>query len=164
MKHIKKYPSQETIRELFKYMPDGHLIRLASTTNPRFNNTIAGFLNKSNGYMECKIGKGKYSVHRLIWIYHHGDITKGMVINHINEDRADNRIENLEVISNRQNCLKSSRFKCGELPLGVIRNKNKKRYIAQITHKGIHYNLGTYDTIEEAESVYLKMVKEYHDE
>lgn len=35
--------------------------------------------------------------HRLIWQVYHGDIPDGMVINHINCIRDDNRIENLEL-------------------------------------------------------------------
>lgn len=51
-----------------------------------------------------KIG-AKY-LHRAVWEYYHGEIPKNRVIDHINRDRSDNRIENLRLATfkmNRQN-------------------------------------------------------------
>ena len=40
----------------------------------------------------------KIRAHRWVWINHHGSIPKGYHIHHRNEDKSDNRIENLELI------------------------------------------------------------------
>lgn len=45
----------------------------------------------------------KARVHRLIWTAFHGDIPDGLEINHINEKRDDNRLENLELLTHREN-------------------------------------------------------------
>jgi len=45
-----------------------------------------------------------WSQHRRIWEDHFGPIPKGMKIDHINGIRDDNRIENLQMLTNKQNC------------------------------------------------------------
>lgn len=43
--------------------------------------------------------------HRKIWIEKHGEIPKNKVIHHINGNKKDNRIENLECISRSEHTL-----------------------------------------------------------
>lgn len=52
---------------------------------------------KKDGVHSCT------GVHRIIAASVHGPIPEGMVVNHINSDRSDNRIENIEIVTNRQN-------------------------------------------------------------
>jgi hypothetical protein len=55
------------------------------------------------GYRVLQI-KGKFHfVHRMVWESVHGPIPEGMVINHINGVKSDNRIENLEVCTHSEN-------------------------------------------------------------
>lgn len=59
------------------------------------------------GYMRivCNVGKKRPALmaHRIIWQYFNGPIPEGMEINHKNGNRADNRLENLEVVTHKQN-------------------------------------------------------------
>lgn len=41
--------------------------------------------------------------HRLVWQWFNGDIPDGMVVNHINGVKSDNRPENLEVVTSSEN-------------------------------------------------------------
>lgn len=61
---------------------------------------------KANGYIWIsRPNKQNYSAHRLIWERVHGPVPEGMQINHINGNKLDNRIANLEVVTPSRNTL-----------------------------------------------------------
>jgi len=59
-----------------------------------------------HGYVRVSLPNGKQVLaHRVIWLAVHGHIADGLVINHRNRKRDDNRIDNLEAITPQQNTL-----------------------------------------------------------
>ena len=48
-----------------------------------------------------------FRIHRIIWVYHHGRIPEGKVINHIDGNKTNNRIENLEAVTHSENSIHS---------------------------------------------------------
>jgi hypothetical protein len=55
-------------------------------------------------FSPCKNGRyAKVAVHRAMWEAFVGPIPEGMEINHKNLDRTDNRLDNLELLSHREN-------------------------------------------------------------
>ena len=52
-------------------------------------------------------GLHTHVVHRVIWVAWEGDIPDGYEIDHINNDRSDNRLENLQLLTKSQNNQKS---------------------------------------------------------
>lgn len=123
--------------------------------------TIAGNLHKSSGYWQIKINNIEYMAHRLAWLYVYGDFPK-IHIDHINHDRADNRLKNLREVNhgeNQQNLKDIKRnTKSGLLGVSVVYG----RFQARIKASGIFKSLGTYDTAEEAHQAYLKAKRELH--
>lgn len=71
-------------------------------------NDPAGYSKEVDGYYILHFHCGEISVHRVIWTLLKGDIPDGMQINHINNDRQDNRICNLEVVTPKENYRKMS--------------------------------------------------------
>ena len=49
-------------------------------------------------------------MHRAIWEHVHGECPP--ILDHINRDKTDNRICNLRVATNQQNCLNTSSLNC----------------------------------------------------
>lgn len=56
-----------------------------------------------HGYRVMGIGGKTLFIHRMVWESVHGPIPKGMIINHLNGNKADNRIENLELTTHAGN-------------------------------------------------------------
>ena len=74
-----------------------------SITNKKMLNPT----DNGNGYKRvhlCSHGeKKRISVHRLVVQAFIGEIAEGLEVNHINHNRADNRLINLEIISHSEN-------------------------------------------------------------
>lgn len=55
---------------------------------------------QSNGYVVSNLG----CIHKIIWEAFKGKIPKGYEIDHINTVRNDNRLENLRLVTHKENC------------------------------------------------------------
>jgi len=63
---------------------------------------VAGCLRPS-GYRHVKVNDVLYKEHRVIWVMHFGDIPAGLHINHKDENKSNNRLSNLELVTQAQN-------------------------------------------------------------
>lgn len=88
-------PTQEELRALYDYQ-DGHLIR--KTDKKR-----VGAIN--GGYLKFLYKKKRFQVHRAVWIWHNGPIPLGLMIDHIDRARLNNRIQNLRLATASMNAL-----------------------------------------------------------
>jgi hypothetical protein len=85
------------------------------------------------GVLVKDIGVKKILVHQIIasvFLNHQINGLK-LVVDHINSDKTDNRINNLRIVTNRENVSKELAIKTG-LPTGVSFIKNKNRFKSEI--------------------------------
>lgn len=144
--------SQSGLRELFSYdSQSGLLVRKKFKGGKRAG--PVGTVH-SQGYLTVGVLNKVYKVHRLVWLYHHGVFPEDM-IDHINGEKADNRIENLRLATASLNKANeklrrdnTSGFK-GAKP-------HKGKWQARIGINGVRRSLGYFDTPEGAHAAYMK--------
>ena len=102
------------------------------------------------------------SVHSLVAItfLEHTPCGHTIVVDHINNVKTDNRLENLQLISHRLNTSKDARNRTGHT--GVSRHKG--RYRVGLSVHGKQKWLGTFDTAIEASEAYQDKVAELNAE
>lgn len=141
--------TQELVKELFAY-DNGNLIRLKASGGSA-SNTIAGWITVCNGinYKKVSVDKKTHYVHRIIYLWHHGRMPK--VIDHINNNSLDNRIENLREANQSQNCANQRIKKNNKSGYkGVHQDKKTKKYIAKIMCNRRTIWLGSYLFLDDA--------------
>jgi hypothetical protein len=117
------------------------------------------FTKNCNGYYIFYIKLDGVQVnllkHRLVYLAHNPewdifDTNPDNIIDHINRDRSDNRIENLRNVTRRLNCLN-----CGRLPKPLLKNG---KWVARVNRYCELQIIGEYDTQEEADRAYLEHI------
>ena len=123
----------------------------------------------TNGYKQitlCNNGVRKlFKIHHLVafeFLNHKPYHISKLVINHINNDRTDNRLSNLELVTHRDNNNKRSKNyidKYTSKYAGVSFCNARKKFKAgiKIGDKSVH--LGYYESELEGHKVYLKAVE-----
>ena len=95
----------------------------------------------SNGYIKVRCKEGNFYAHRIIWEMHNGPIPNGMEIDHINRVRDDNRIENLQLITHKQNLGRRNQTSKG---YSVDKRCATRPYKSSRTHKYFGTACGAY--------------------
>ena len=73
-----------------------------------------------------------YYYHRVIWFYFNGDIPKGLEINHKDEDKANNSLDNLELLTRADNIRYGTRGKRAAITNSLVQKGRK------LTEEHIH--------------------------
>lgn len=92
------------------------------------------------------VGYTRFYLHRLVCKVFLGD--SDLVVDHINGNKRDNRLSNLQYVTQRQNTQNYQKSKQRPLPTGV--HRSNKKYITIVTVKGEHIYLGVSLTQDEA--------------
>jgi hypothetical protein len=132
---------QTIIKQLWRY-EEGHLYWLISKPGITLGKK-AGALNK-NGYIRIGYMYKAYAAHNLIWIMHNGKIPDDLEIDHIDNNRNNNIISNLRLLSTQDNLL--LRKHIAEPKGSVYFQKANKKWRVQITINNKRIELGLYNT------------------
>lgn len=147
----KDLPSLDRLDKLFLYDAEKGLL---------YRKLKSGKLKKagsfSQGYIRTSVDNCNFAVHRLCWKMHHRqDIPNGIEVDHINQDRSDNRISNLRLVTMSQNMRNKTKYRSNKSGIvGVaVRSDAREgtnRWRAQINVNGENIKLGSFKTKDEA--------------
>jgi hypothetical protein len=148
-------PEVEELHRLFRYDSEtGKLYWKISPTSRVKVGDEAGYLNHEKGYRVVSIKNKNYYVHRVVYKMCH-KVEPPTYLDHINEIKTDNRIENLRATDNGHNLRRSRKGSGVRNPSG-----NVKKYCARPCFNGKEYHLGMFDTYEEARKKVVDFEKE----
>jgi len=100
----------------------------------------------NRGYLLCGVrkhgqkGYKTYLTHRFIWECFNGLITDNKVIDHINNVKDDNRLCNLQLVTQQQNCKKSAKDRDYSYAKNIKREKKCVKAINQSTKEILYFN------------------------
>ena len=152
---------QGHLKEIFEYR-DGHLYW---KHDPHQNNVWnAQHAGKRAGYLEPRLGyvivcinpnsrngldkPTNIGAHRLIYCLHNGVYPPQ--VDHINGDRADNRIENLRAAEGHQNAANRRKQSTNTTGVPGVRLHRDGIYEARIQFAGKRHQIGSFKTLQEA--------------
>ena len=107
----------------------------------------------NNGYLTIEFKGKPYRAHRIAWFLHYGE-QPPYIIDHIDRNRSNDKIENLRVVTDSENRSNAPFIGVSKRPSGKFR--------ARIMHNGTRLILGTFDTFEQARAVYRSAKLELH--
>lgn len=139
--------TQSRLKELLHYDPSTGIFTYKVTRARMVVGAIAGAMD--NGYIRIKIDHKSYRAHRLAFLYILGDFP--VAVDHKNQDRSDNRFENLRPANNSinaKNYTKRADNRSGMT--GVHFDNPTQKWRAQIMVNNKKIYLGGYDTKHEA--------------
>lgn len=106
----------------------------------------------SSGYKRVRIEGKQYLVHRLIFLMHYGYMPG--IVDHINRNKLDNRIENLRAASRNENARNRKLHTNNTSGVkGVSWRKDVSKWVANISYENKQYHLGYFEDLELAELV-----------
>lgn len=146
-------PDTDVLHKLFRYDPETGVL----TWNPRdnddrwnrvFADKPAGGVD-GKGYVRIRTEGNNWNAHRVIWKMVYGEEPE--YVDHINGDRADNRLMNLRSVSKLENARNARLARNNTSGVSGVHWRSKdKRWAATIHNKGALVRLGQYRLFEDA--------------
>lgn len=152
--------TQFQVKEIFDYHLNGNLIwKIKKATNTNIGSVVGS--ENSEGYLQTSINSVKYKIHQLVFIWHFGYCPK--IIDHIDQNKKNNKIENLREATNSQNSMnrpKQLNNTTGFKGVSIHKQSGKFQCSIKINNKKIW--LGLFVEIKDAVAAYQKAAEKYH--
>lgn len=147
--------SAARLRELLHYDPHTGLFTRIVPRGRHRSGVAAGYLSPS-GYVIIGVDGVLYRAHRLAWLYMFG---KWPVheIDHLNQIKTDNRIENLRDVERAHN--EANKSAASSVSISGVRGVSPRpdgAFVARIARRRKLIHLGAFHNISDAEAAYLK--------
>jgi len=117
---------------------------------------------RSHGYVIVMVDGKNYRAHQLAWLLSFGAWPEGS-LDHINCNRADNRLVNIRQATPSQNghnrCAPRNNTSGMK---GASFSKSNKAWQAQIGFRGVKTHLGFFETPEDAHQAYCRAAERMH--
>ena len=139
----------KTLKDIFDYNPISGEIRWKVSRGPKRAGDFAGCID-SNGYRKLHYDGQSLYGHRIAWILSNGPIPPKMEIDHINGNRADNRLENLRVVSVSENQLNTHRSRSSLH--GISWNNAMQKWKVVLTKNGKQHYFGYFINLSDAKA------------
>ncbi len=142
--------TQKIVVDLLNYK-DGHLYWKKDVAKNVKLGSKAGCFDKFK-YVIIKINKKIYKAHHLVWIIHHG--YKPKMLDHIDGNTSNNRIDNLREATNSQNQFnRKVNYNSKSGIKGITWCKKSQKWKAQCKFNGVYHYLGIFDDVFDAKKV-----------
>lgn len=156
---------QEELKYWLWYHPETGLFRWRYGSHNRMVKPwdVAGRLD-NKGYVNITLRGTTYKAHRLAWLYMTGKFPESL-IDHKNQNKADNSWGNLRQADQRQNQWNTAiRIDNKSGVKGVHFCKTWKRWIASVRVNGVRHQVGRFATLEEAKTAVIEFRSKHHGE
>ena len=124
--------------DLYGSDKNGNVINIIKKVPSKGTENNSGYL-----YVDVRKYGGKHkkmSSHRFVWECFNGIIPEGKVIDHINNDKKDNRLCNLQLVTQQENCKKSAKDRDYTFVAKNHENKKCVKAVNKNTNEVSYYN------------------------
>ena len=123
--------------------------------------SIAGGLS-GEGYIQIRVLGKKMGAHRMAWLLHYGTLPKNQ-LDHINEIKTDNRIENLREATHSQNMRNyTHNVKNTSGYKNVVWSKKSSKWQVGLRVNGKKKHIGLFNSINEAVEAAQSARQQFH--
>ena len=153
------------MREIYKEYPFDKRYKVSNMGNVK---GISGKLLKlqkdKSGRKRVSISSIDVYVHQAVaeTFLNHNRCGHRIVVDHIDNNPSNNRLDNLQLISHRENLLKDKKNKTSKLRgVSIDSCSNSLKYRSQVMLGKKMYYLGLFNSQQEAYTAYLDALNEY---
>ena len=159
--------TQQILKQLMHYDPETGVFTRLITTNPRAKAGAVAGTKTGDGYLKSQINGRPYLLHRLAWLYMTGEMPPvGILMDHINQVKDDNRFKNLRLADhslNGQNISQPQNWQSRTSShRGVHWDSSRSMWFSQIAVSGKKKFLGRYQSEQDALKAYQRAREELH--